>query len=386
MKKRFFGVLMAAALVVSLAGCGDKKNPNDGAQAYNASVTAEEFAATIQANAEIYKQYVTLPAYKGIEVTVDKSSLEIAEEDVDAYIQNLLNTVAETESITEGTTQTGDTIVLDYSGLLDGEAFSGGTATDVTYTIGSKKFIEDLDTGLAGLEVGTEYELPCRFPDTYDNSDMAGKDVIFVVTVSEIQRKNVPELTDAWVTENAEAMGIEASTVEDLRNAVREYLEANAKANFATAKYNLIWEKLSENLTVNGYPQAELDSLINTLKTNIQSEYEQYGSYYGTEDLASYLKQAYNIENDEAYNTYATENAQQYLREKMALTMIAAENDISVSADDINDMGAQLASYYGYADYQEILNSYGNEMNSEVGNEVLFQKVHEFLNENAVEA
>ena len=45
-------------------------------------------------------------------------------------------------------------------------------------------------------------------------------------------------------------------------------------------------------------------------------------------------------------------------------------------------MGAQLASYYGYTDYQEILDSYGNQMNSEVGYEVLYQKVQDFINAN----
>ena len=36
--------------------------------------------------------------------------------------------------------------------------------------------------------------------------------------------------------------------------------------------------------------------------------------------------------------------------------------------------------------YQEILDNYGNEMNSEVGYEVLYQKVQNFLNDNAVES
>ena len=45
-------------------------------------------------------------------------------------------------------------------------------------------------------------------------------------------------------------------------------------------------------------------------------------------------------------------------------------------------MGAQLASYYGYSDYQEILDTYGNQMNSEVGYQVLYQKVVDFVCEN----
>lgn len=385
MKKQVMGVLMAAAMVVSLVGCGGKKTSDNGTDTYNAAVTAEEYAATIKTNADIYKEYVKLPSYKGIEVSVDRSGLEVSEEDIDSYLENLLKNSADTETLTSGTTVSGDTITLDYSGLLDGEAFSGGTATDTTYTIGSKKFIEDLDNGLVGLEVGQEYDIPCRFPDSYSNSDMAGKEVVFVVTVSQIERKHVPELTDEWVAENAEKLGSEATTVEALRKVVEDYLKSNAEATFASEKFELVWNNISEGVTVSGYPQAELDSLMNTLKTNIQTEYEQYGSAYGATDFYDYLSQVYNCADEEAYNKYALENAQQYLLEKMVLTMIAAENEITVSADDINEMGGQLASYYGYTDYQEILDNYGNEMNSEVGYEVLYQKVQEFLNTEAVE-
>ena len=92
---------------------------------------------------------------KGIAVSVDKSSLTVSDDDVETYISNILSSHATSEQVTEGTTASGDTISLDYSGKLDGVAFSGGTATDVSYTIGSGKFITDLDQGLVGLNVGT---------------------------------------------------------------------------------------------------------------------------------------------------------------------------------------------------------------------------------------
>ena len=55
--------------------------------------------------------------------------------------------------------------------------------------------------GLIGLTVGQEYNIPCTFPSDYSSSDLAGKDVIFVVTVKSIQKSTVPDLTDAWVAE-----------------------------------------------------------------------------------------------------------------------------------------------------------------------------------------
>ena len=65
MKKRFFGVMLAASLAVSLTACGGKKTSQDSAAStVNKEVTAEEYAGTITSNADVYKQYVTLPDYK----------------------------------------------------------------------------------------------------------------------------------------------------------------------------------------------------------------------------------------------------------------------------------------------------------------------------------
>lgn len=387
MKKRFFGVMLAASLAVSLTACGGKKTSQDNAAStVNKEVTAEEYAGTITSNADVYKQYVTLPDYKGVEVSVDRSSLTVSDDDVESYISKLLSQTATTETVTEGVTASGDTVKLDYSGLLNGEAFSGGTATDASYTIGSGKFITDLDQGLIGLTVGQEYNIPCTFPSDYPSSDLAGKDVIFVVTVKSIQKSTVPDLTDAWVAENASTLGVEATTVAELRSYVKDYLTSQAESTFASDKYQAVYSKLSENLTPSGYPQEELDSLVNTLKSNVESEFNSYGSSYGISDLDSYLSQVYGFESQDAFNDYAVEYAQQYLLEKMVLTLIASNENITVSADEINDMGAQLADYYGYTNYQEILDNYGNEMNSEVGYEVLYQKVQNFLNDNAVES
>lgn len=387
MRKKVLGIIMAASMVASLTACGgsDKNNSSDsssnGGSTVNQEIAANQYADTIKSNAEIYKTYISLPEYKGLSVSVDSEQKEVTDSDVTDYINNLISQYGTTESVTEGVTANGDTISLDYSGLLDGTAFSGGTATDVSYTIGSGKFIDDLDKGLVGLTVGEEYDIPCKFPDNYSSSDLAGKDVIFKVTVNSIRKTTLPELTDDWVASNASSLNVEATTVEGLKSYVKDYLETQAKTNYDSSKYQAAWKAISEQInTDKGYPEAELNSLIDTLKSNVQSEYNQYGSYYGISDFNSYLSQVYGFDSEDAFNDYAKEYAKSYLLEKMAITIIAENENITVSEDDINDMGAQLASYYGYSDYQEILDTYGNQMNSEVGYQVLYQKVQDFIN------
>lgn len=384
MKKKLFSVLLVGALAASLVACDSKKKEVDKTPStVNTEINADEYAATITDNASIYKTFVSLSDWKGMSVDLSESDYKVTDSDVEDYIQSLLEATATTDAQTTGTTKSGDTIKLDYSGKLDGTAFSGGTATDASYTIGSGKFIDDLDKGLVGLTVGVETDIPCTFPESYQNSDLAGKQVVFTVTVKEIDVTVVPELNDEWVTANASKLGVsdaELTNVEDLRAYVKNYLETQAASNRSSTVFETAYSQMSDGLDVSEYPSEELADLLNTLNNNIDSEYQSYSSSYSSKE--DYLKSAYKFESLDAFNEYADNYAKQYLLQKMIITMIAADNNITVSADDINSTGEELASYYGYNDYQEILDTYGKTMNAEIGYQVLYQKVVEFVCDN----
>lgn len=369
MKKKLVSLMLVAAMTASLTACGSKKTEEPTSTVHK-SITAAEYDAAITSDAAIYKKAFTMPEYKGIQVTVDKSVLNVAESDVDDYInKNIVSAEATTENVTSGVTADGDTVILDYSGKLDGEAFSGGTATDTTYTIGSGNFISDLDKGLVGLTVGQEYDIPCTFPDNY-TSDLAGKSVIFTVKVTAIQKTTYPEITDEWVVNNKESLNLSGDTVADFREEVRKIVEANANDTYLNNTFTSAYRIISENIGDVNYPQDEIDSLVEVLNTNIESEFNTYGSYYGISDLDTYKKSVYGFDSIDAFNECATSSAQQYLLQKMIVTIIAADNDIHVSEDEINS--------YGYDDFNAIVDAVGSEVVSEIGYEILYQKVVEF--------
>ena len=377
MKKKLVSLMLVAAMTASLTACGSKKTEEPTSTVHK-SITAAEYDAAITSDAAIYKKAFTMPEYKGIQVTVDKSVLNVAESDVDDYInKNIVSAEATTENVTSGVTADGDTVILDYSGKLDGEALSGGTATDTTYTIGSGNFISDLDKGLVGLTVGQEYDIPCTFPDNY-TSDLAGKSVIFTVKVTAIQKTTYPEITDEWVVNNKESLNLSGDTVADFREEVRKIVEANANDTYLNNTFTSAYQIISENIGDVNYPQDEIDSLVEVLNTNIESEFNTYGSYYGISDLDTYKKSVYGFDAIDAFNEYATSSAQQYLLQKMIVTIIAADNDIHVSEDEINSYGNDLAQYYGYDDFNAIVDAVGSEVVSEIGYEILYQKVVEF--------
>lgn len=381
MKKKLLSILLVLAMVLSVTACGKNTNQTETAS-NNSNVTYQEQLANDQ---KTYAQYVTLGQYTGIEVQVDRSTLDVTDQAVQDYINGILADNGTSTSLTTGTTKSGDSIVLDYSGLLDGTAFSGGTATDTTYTVGSEKFISDLDKGLVGLEVGKEYDIPCTFPTDYSSSDLAGKSVIFKVTVTAINQTTPAEYTDTFVQSVASTYSSTATTTADFTAFSKQSLIDKAKSTFDNTKYSLIWEKISANCTISGYPDAEVQTLMTTIENNVKSEYASYGSSYGITDYVTYLSTVYGYATEQDFLDYAKEYAQNYLKEKMILTMIAQKENIAVTDDQIAAMGAQLAQYYGYGSYQEIVDTYGASINLEVGYSVLSDSVINFLLEKAVE-
>ncbi len=383
MKKKLWSVVLVVAMVFSLVGCTNKNTDTS-----NKEIAPEEYNELYETTAKVYQKYIKLPAYTGIEVEVDKTVLDVTDKKVDEYINGILQSYSTTEKVTEGVTAVGDNIVLDYKGLLDGVAFSGGTATDATYTIGSGLFISDLDKGLVGLAVGKQYEIPCKFPESYENAELKGKSVIFEVTVTCINKTIMPELTDEWVSKNAESLGTTEKTVEGLKKVGREYLEASAEAEYSSAKFAGILEKVKESVEVKEYPKKELDSLKATWKNNVETEYTNSSAYYsnyGIDTFAKYKSQVYGCEDDAAFDAKAEEEAKEYLLEKMIITLIAYDNKLTVSSDDIKALGNEYAEYYEYESYDAIVKEFGKLFNAELGYGVLSEKVRDIVNEGAVE-
>lgn len=390
MRKSYLAAALMLTMALTFTACG-KPGDNGGEAGTKGNTSGVNYSEQLQKDFETYKQYVNLGEYKGVEVEVDRSALDVTQDQVTAYIDNIRSSKGENTEVTTGTTKLGDKIKLDYSGTLNGVAFSGGTATDVEYTIGSGRFIEDLDKGLAGLEVGREYDIPCHFDDSYSNSDLAGKDVNFNVKVNAIVTTTLPEYNDDFV-KTIVATGsydTQAQTTDEFTKYVEQTLKDSAQQSFDSNKYSAVWDKINETTTVSGYPEDEIADLKQTINDNVKSEYSYYGTYYsGIDSFESYLKNVYGFADEAAFNEYADQYARNYLKEKMILTLIGEKESVTVSDDEINEYGELIASQNHYDSYQSMLDSLGqksDDVKLEVGYAVLADKVSDILLNNAVE-
>ena len=304
-------------------------------------------------------EYVTLGEYKGLTVEVDP--VEVTDEQVMDKIASETK-----QTLTEGTVEDGDTVNIDYVGKIDGEEFDGGSAEGYDLEIGSCTFIDGFEDGIIGMQVGETKDLELTFPEDYHSEDLAGKDVVFTVTVNSISR--VPELTD----EVADSV-VEGMTAEAYQESVRQDLEDSAKESQKSDAQQKLLQAVYDNATISGYPEENLQYTINRAK----NYYEWLASMYGM-TLDDYLTN-YGMTQDE-FMEQIQPVAEEALGEEMTLLAIAEEENIEVSDEEYQAGLARYAEAQGMDDPSKLEEAYGENY---IRNSLLQEKVLNFLYENA---
>jgi trigger factor len=173
-----------------------------------------KYTATI----EVYPE-VSVKEYEGFEVVREKFSAD--ETAVDNRIQQMRDNLSQLKPVEDARpAQTGDFVIIDFVGFVDGEHLEGGDARDHQLELGSNSFIPGFEDQVAGMKVGEEKRVTLAFPEQYHNAELSGKPVDFDVTLKEIKVKVVPELDDAFAQEFGDF-----KTLDELKAKVGETLE-----------------------------------------------------------------------------------------------------------------------------------------------------------------
>ena len=302
--------------------------------------------------------YVTLGEYKGL--TVTQEPIEITDEEIQEVIDS------ETmETLTEGTVEEGDIVNIDYEGTLDGEAFDGGSAEGYDLEIGSGTFIDGFEEGLTGLEIGSETDLDLTFPEDYQSEDLAGKDVVFHVTINSVQR--VPELTDEVAAKVADG-----KTAEEYKESVRQDLiDTETLTQEQNAKYDLI-DQVYENATIDGYPEEKLEFYTKYAKYMYAQQAEAYGMTL--EDMCT----AYGM-TEEEFMTSLEDSYKEMLSQEMVLKAVAETEKLEVT-DEEYQAGVEKYAEELSVDEDALVDQYGEQY---LRDQLTLDKALDFLYDNA---
>ena len=188
-------LLCAGALALTAAGCSKSAASSSASAGSEASVYGsasdydyQNFAYSDGLDENGYwsgiraLDYVTLPEdYASI--PLKKADIEPTEEDVQSQIDSLLSQNTTTQQITDRAAADGDTVNIDYVGTVDGVAFTGGTYSGYSLTLGSGSFIDGFEDQIIGHKPGETFDVNVTFPDGYsDSTDAEGNAVMVDVS------------------------------------------------------------------------------------------------------------------------------------------------------------------------------------------------------------
>ncbi len=266
---------------------------------------------------------VELGKYRGIEV--ERPVVVVDDDDVKEAIKDMLNRQAVFEELKEGKAKDGDQVIIDFKGTSDGEDFSGGSAENYPYILGSNRFFPEFEKALKGSSSGTELNCEVTFPDDYFAEELRGKKADFAITVNELKRQKAPKMSKAF----AEEAGFE--DVNDLKAKMREQLEDASKNRSKSLAESRAMEAIVETSTFEISPKL-IDAVAGQQQEQDLKQLISMG--LPKEEFEKQL---------EVVIAKSKESAERSIKSMVVLSEIGEAEGIEVSEDDL-DKEAEVIS------------------------------------------
>lgn len=262
-------------------------------------------------------------------LVVKKLKAEVTKEEVAKALDKLQMSKRTTEIVDEKRpTKTGDIIVIDFTGSIDGEEFKGGLGKDYYLDLGSNTFIPGFEDQLTGKEIGSDVDVNVTFPADYHAKDLAGKKALFKTKIKELRKVVKPELNDDF----AKSLGLESMA--KLEEMIKEELSkeyANVSRMHAKRALLDVLAATHDFEVPQGMVDMEFDAIwrqFEEAKKNNQLDEEEKSK---SEDE---LKKEYR------------DIAERRVRLGLLLAEIANENKITLSQEDITNAVMREARRY----------------------------------------
>ncbi len=309
------------------------------------------------------KPEVTLGEYKGI--NFKKNVYNVSDEEIANELSRLQDRNSRMVEVTDRAVKDGDTVIIDYSGSVDGVKFDGGTAEKQTLVIGSKTFIPGFEEQVIGMNIGEDRDINVKFPEEYHAENLKGKDAVFAIKLHEIKAKELPELTDEFIKD---AVG--AESVDAYKQEVKERLE---KQNADRAERELEDEIVKK---ITSTSEMELcDALVENQIDRMVQEMEYRMSYQGLK-LEDYLK--YTNQTMEDFRKGYAEQATEMVKSQLVIEKIIEVEKIDATEEDVEKRVEEMAKNQNKP-APDVKKNMGARQLDYIKNDIIIKKLFETL-------
>jgi trigger factor len=269
---------------------------------------------------------IDAPNAEGIKL--EKLVVEPTDEDINQALQRFADQQKSFEPAPkEYAAKTGDVVVMDFRGTVDGEAFEGGTGEGMQVELGTGRLIPGFEQQLEGVKANEQRIIKVTFPEDYNVPYLKGRLAEFEVTVTEVRTPKEAAIDDTLATnlgiENLDKLKeiLKDSLSSELSGLTRTYMKRKlldhlaASHNFAVpasmvdAEFEQIWKQLEHEASHEADPEAA--------KAELEKDREEYRRI-----------------------------AERRVRLGLLLSEIGQANDVQVSQQEMNRLIMQEASRY----------------------------------------
>lgn len=278
-----------------------------------------------------------LPAPAIDDLELERLSVDPDEKAVDEQIRQLASQSKRWEDAPKKkTAETGDLVVMDFKGEVDGKPFEGGKGEDMSVEIGSGRLIPGFEDQLIGAKAGESREVNVTFPDEYPVENLKGKNATFAVTVNGVKTAGETKLDDEF----AKTLGLDS--LDKLKGIIRDQQAQELNGLTRTHMKRQLLDQLA----------ARHD--FEVPQTMVDAEYENI--------LAQLRHEASHEENPDAALKEIEQDADDYrhiaerrVRLGLLLSEIGAANGVDVTEQEMNRLIMQAASQYQAKDRENFI-------------------------------
>ena len=278
---------------------------------------------------------VPTPQIEGLKL--ERLTVPVADEAVDAQLMRFAEQQKRYDDAPEGhAAATGDLVVMDFVGKVDGVAFDGGTGEDMSVEIGSGRLIPGFEDQVIGAVKGEERQIAVTFPEDYAEKTLAGKAATFDLTI-----KDVRLAKEATVDEElATSLGLES--LEQLRGLLKGQIEQEHNGLTRTHMKRKLLDQLAA-----GHDFAVPPSMVEAEFSQIWQQLEHEATHEA--DPAAALAEMESERDD--YRKIA----ERRVRLGLLLSEIGQANGVEVTSQEMNRLIAQAAQQYSPEERQRFI-------------------------------
>ena len=311
---------------------------------------------------------VELGDYKGL--TVPKQSRRVTKKDVEDNLEAKRQQQAELVLKEDEAAVSGDTVIIDFEGKVDGVAFDGGKSENYTLELGSNSFIPGFEDQLVGHKAGEDVDVTVTFPEDYQAEDLRGKEAIFAVKVHEVKGKELPEMDDEFAKDVDE----EVNTLEELQAKTKDQIKETKDAAAKEAIQDAAIELAVDNAKVDEIPNSMIEEDVHRQMDQYLANMQQQGI-----DTKMYFQLTGTSEDD--LHKQFEEGAERRVKTNLVLEAIVSAEKIEPSEEEVSSEISNLAEQYGMEE-DAVRSALSDDM---VKHDIAIKKVVDELAESAVE-